>query len=259
METMPGEPANQSTHAPLRSIGAVGEHRARRPGVVDPILPLATSEQRADVVATRHVGIDQAHIAKPCAIRPSEQAHAIDAGAIDAQMVDHMAQAIEAATEGRSAGLTDRNETGPAVPARRGGRIDVRAQHVVAGEIAAHALQIGAGSTAFGTEAGEDDPVDRRAVAALQGTEAAAGGEVDRRVDAVSRHVARCRRILSVEQGQPRRATAVQRREDGDAAAGLQGEPMGGPRDRCLDRQVVIACGQDGHVAVAQPCRHLGV
>ena len=139
--------------------------------------------------------------------------------------------------------IADRVEARPAVPASRRRRIDIGAQHVVAGKIAVDALQVPARGTAGRAKRGYDGPVDRSSGAFLR-AEQAAGGKVDGGIDRVAAGGVRLR-ILQNEAVRERRAGRVEAGIDDDILVRPQGQDMGAPCHRSVDGDVaVVATGR---------------
>lgn len=181
-----------------------------------------------------------------------------------------VSQPIQGAVESRGI-VTDGLEALTAIPRTGSAGIDIGTEHIVTRPVAVDPLQISTADGTLRTQAGEDGVVDDGTAAAQLGTEAAATGQVDRRVDVVGRGGAADHatgRTLAVLQRQPGRIRAVHGGVDVDVAIGVQRERVGAPADRVVDMDIAVAAaagtadgtrarcidvgGLDGDVAATQ-------
>src|SRR6185437_8331395 len=226
--------------------------------VVDDAAAVGNTRQRAGIAAA-----DQPDVPDRRAIEVVEQARAVVGGKTDGETVDDVIQPVEHAGESVAAAAVDHADGLEARaaqerdPTARAAGVDVRAQHVVACQVAADALQGGAVGIERGSEAGDDGPVDRTAVAAQHGLEAAGAGQVDLRVDVVAGGVACRHRALAVPQRKTGGAAAAQHRIDVDVVLRVERERVGAPARGVVDVDVAgraagAAAALDGDVAGGQ-------
>ena len=110
-----------------------------------------------------------------------------------------MSQSIKHSLKSRNV-VSYRRKTRATVPGRRSRCIDVAAQDIIAAQIAADTLQIGAGRATGATQAGNHLVLDGRAVAAEFRAEVVARLKIDWRLDVVGGSVARIHCIQAVLQ-----------------------------------------------------------
>ena len=220
--------------------------------------------QGTDVTAPGHAAAGQRHVLERGAVgtdRVAEQAHIVGQRTGNRQAADGVAQAIEIAGKVvRCGDFSNRIEAGASVPGAGGRGVNIAAQRVVPGQVAVHALQIGAAGAAGNAQGGEHGIVDQHAVRAKLGAEILARRQVDRRQHIVGAGVAGSDSALAVFQGQRGAAGAVHGAVDLNVVLGIQREPVGRPIDGVghdhvtLSGRRVAAPGRakDGHIAAGQ-------
>ena len=164
-----------------------------------------------------------------------------------------MVQSVERA--GEACGLSpDRREPRARIPGAGGTGVDVAAERVIPGQVAAHALQVGGGRAALRTQAGDDGVVAYRAIRTEQGTEVVSGGKIDLRpvAQGVTAGVAGSHRALAVLQGEAGGPGSVQVGVEVDVVLGVEGELACAPADGGDNVQIVGGTPGAGDGAAGQ-------
>ena len=194
--------------------------------------------QTADVIPARNIDVLQPHLTQRCATGVAKQADKVCGSPVNKQATDHMPQPIKHALETIAVSTTKRIKPRTAVPACGGAGINIRAQHIVAGQPAVDGLQ--------GVYVGNDGVVNDRTSTAQLGAEAAGGGQIDGRRDpvlgfgAVNHPIAAA---LTVFQRQAGSAAGVQGFIDVDITLGAECEGVVVPADAVINENIAVAVG----------------
>ena len=221
-------------------------HGAAAINVID--LAIINGGQRTDAgVATTGIGsyrpcnadVAQAHVAhRPARADIAEHTDG-HFRTVDRQPDDFMAQAIERAREWCRI-IADRHKSLATLPAARGARVDIAAQHIVAGQIALQALHVVAGSAVEGVQTVNDLIHGHAAIAAQLGTEIIARWQIHFRLDVVGGQIAGGDPTLAVFQRQAGRARAAHGLVDVDIVLRRQGQLVGRPIDVIVDVDIAL-------------------
>ena len=128
-------------------------------GLGDVAVP-AIPNQAANIATPPNINTVQPHLAQGCAVGEAKQTCMVGCIPINKQTTDHMPQPIEHATKSIGV-IPNRHKPGTAVPACRGAGINIRPQHIVAGQTAVDSLQL---------LQSEDDVIGVGAIACGDGT-----------------------------------------------------------------------------------------